>query len=244
MLKLDELTKDFGGLRAVDHCSFEVPEHTLFGLIGPNGSGKSTIFNLDHRFSRADVRDGLFQGPGHHEQEALRGQPPGDGPDVPIGESLSQHDGDGEPAAGAQRPGGRAASCRRCSSRRACASMERQNIAKARALLDLIGLRAAENSLAGSLSYAEQKMVEISRAMMTDPDLIMLDEPASGINPTLMNRILELHPRAAGHAGQDIPHRGARHARRDEPVRADRRPELRAEDRRRHGQRGLCTTRW
>ena len=46
MLRIENLTKDFGGLRAVNHCSFEMPEGMIFGLIGPNGSGKTTVFNL------------------------------------------------------------------------------------------------------------------------------------------------------------------------------------------------------
>jgi branched-chain amino acid transport system ATP-binding protein len=186
---LDELTKDFGGLRAVDHCSFEVPEHTIFGLIGPNGSGKSTIFNMVTGFLEPTAGRIFFKGQDITNKEpyeinqlrmartfqlvkvfrnmtvmenlllAPKGQ---------VGERLLW--------ALLKPP--------------SMKTQERENIARARSLLDLIGLREAENALAGSLSYAEQKMVEISRAMMTEPDIILLDEPASGINPTLMNRIL------------------------------------------------------
>jgi branched-chain amino acid transport system ATP-binding protein len=68
---------------------------------------------------------------------------------------------------------------------------EREAMERARALLALVGLEGVANEYCGNLSYAEQKMVEITRALMSDPDLIMLDEPASGINPTLVNRILD-----------------------------------------------------
>ena len=68
---------------------------------------------------------------------------------------------------------------------------EQDAIERARALLAVVGLEGVVNEYCGNLSYAEQKMVEITRALMTDPELIMLDEPASGINPTLVNQILD-----------------------------------------------------
>jgi branched-chain amino acid transport system ATP-binding protein len=190
LLKLNELTKDFGGLRAVDHCSFEVPEHALFGLIGPNGSGKSTIFNLVTGFLTPTSGQVYLQG------QDITNKKPYEINQLGIARTfqlvkvfrnmtvienllLAPKGQAGEHILPAlfKPPSVREA--------------ERQNVAKARALLDIIGLRAAENNLTGSLSYAEQKLVEISRAMMTDPDLIMLDEPASGVNPTLMNHILD-----------------------------------------------------
>ena len=70
MLRLTELTKDFGGLRAVDHCSFDVPRNTIFGLIGPNGSGKSTIFNLITGFLEPTKGEVRFQ------DRSITGKPP------------------------------------------------------------------------------------------------------------------------------------------------------------------------
>ena len=190
LLKLNELTKDFGGLRAVDHCSFEVPEHALFGLIGPNGSGKSTIFNLVTGFL-APTSGQVFL-----KSQDITNKKPYEINQLGIARTFqlvkvfrNMTVMENLLLAPKRQPGEQIlpALFKPPSVREA----ERQNIAKARALLDIIGLRAAENNLAGSLSYAEQKLVEISRAMMTDPDLIMLDEPASGVNPTLMNRILD-----------------------------------------------------
>jgi neutral amino acid transport system ATP-binding protein len=68
---------------------------------------------------------------------------------------------------------------------------EGEAIERARGLLALVGLEKVADEYCGNLSYAEQKMVEITRALMTDPQLILLDEPASGINPTLVNQILD-----------------------------------------------------
>lgn len=189
MFKIENLTKDFDGLRAVDRCTFEVPAGTIFGLIGPNGSGKSTIFNLATGF--LDVTEGrvFFKG------EDITGLPPHEivkrgiartfqmvrvfrnmtvmdnmllGPKHQLGENLI--------AGMLYLPRVR--------------EQEKAHIAKARELLALMGLQRFENEYAGNLSYAEQKMVEIARALMTDPEFIMLDEPASGINPTLVESIL------------------------------------------------------
>ena len=190
MLRIVDLTKDFGGLRAVDHVSFEVPQGAIFGLIGPNGSGKTTVFNLvtgfltpsgGHVFFRDQEITGL---PAHQisqlgivrtfqlvrvfnrmtVMENLLV-----GPKAQLGENVFH---------GALRT----------------ANMRRQEeaaIEQARELLSIVGLEDAADEYCGNLSYAEQKVVEITRALMTDPDLILLDEPASGINPTLVNHILD-----------------------------------------------------
>jgi len=190
MLRLKELTKDFGGLRAVDHCSFDVPRNTIFGLIGPNGSGKSTIFNLITGFLEPTNGEVLFQGRPITKMQPYEINRQGIARtfqlvrvfrNMTVMENLllapKAQQGERLLPALFKPPAVREA--------------EQENIAKARKLLDLIGLRGAENELARNLPYAEQKMLEISRALMTDPELIMLDEPASGINPTVVNRILD-----------------------------------------------------
>lgn len=190
MLRIVDLTKDFGGLRAVDHVSFEVPQGAIFGLIGPNGSGKTTVFNLVTGF--------LMPSGGHifFREREITGLPAHEisqlgivrtfqlvrvfsrmtvmenllvGPKGQLGENVLH---------GALRT----------------ANMRRQEhaaIERARELLSIVGLEGAADEYCGNLSYAEQKVVEITRALMTDPDLILLDEPASGINPTLVNHILD-----------------------------------------------------
>jgi len=189
MLRLEELTKDFGGLRAVDHCSFEGSEHSISGLIGPNGSGKSTIFNLITGFLEPTKGTVYFKGENITKKQPYEVNRRGIARTVQLVRVfrnmtvmenllLAPKNQQGERILSAlfKPPAVRHA--------------EKENIVKARVFLDLIGLRQAENTLAKNLPYAEQKMLEISRAMMTDPDLIMLDEPASGINPTVVNRIL------------------------------------------------------
>ncbi len=190
MLKVVELSKDFANLRAVDHCSFEVPQGLIFGLIGPNGSGKTTVFNLVTGFLEPTSGRIFFK---DREITGLRPYQIGRlgivrtfqlvrafnrmtvmenlllAPKSQAGENF---------LLGALRT----AKVRR---------QEREAIERAANLLALVGLDKVADEYCGNLSYAEQKMVEITRALMTDPQLILLDEPASGINPTLVNQILD-----------------------------------------------------
>lgn len=189
MLKIVDLTKDFGGLRAVEHCSFEVPQGAIFGLIGPNGSGKSTIFNLVTGFLPATAGEVYFKGEKISGLEPFRIVRRGIartfqmvrvfrnmtvldnmllGPKGQAGENVLVGML-GLPVVRRQ---------------------ERAQLARAGELLELMGLSRFRDEYTGNLSYAEQKMVEIARALMTDPELVMLDEPASGINPTLLSTIL------------------------------------------------------
>lgn len=190
MLRIEEITKDFGGLRAVNHCSFEVPEGMIFGLIGPNGSGKTTVFNLITGFFPPTAGRAFFQ-----DQE-ITGLPPYViaqrgiartfqlvrvfqrmtvmenllmAPKHQVGENL---------LLGMLR----VPKVRR---------QEREAIERAMQLLAVMGMENLADEYCGNLSFAEQKMVGITRALMTDPDLILLDEPASGINPSLVNQILD-----------------------------------------------------
>ena len=189
MLKINNLSKDFGGLRAVDHCSFEVPQGAIFGLIGPNGSGKSTIFNLVTGFLEATEGEIQLKG------QPITGLPPHQivrrgiartFQMVRVFRNMTVMD---NMLLGPKGQAGENA-ITGILGLPAVRHQERHNIARAQDLLDLMGLRRFENEMTGNLSYAEQKMVEIARALMTDPELIMLDEPASGINPTLLATIL------------------------------------------------------
>ncbi len=190
MLRADQLTKDFDSLRAVDHCSFEVSRGLIFGLIGPNGSGKTTVFNLVTGFLQPTAGRIYFQG---RDITGLRPHQVGQLGIVrtfqlvrafsrmTVMENLLMAP---KNQAGENFLLGvlRTARVRR---------QEQEAIERASDLLALVGLEKVADEFCGNLSYAEQKMVEITRALMTDPQLILLDEPASGINPTLVNQILD-----------------------------------------------------
>jgi ABC-type branched-subunit amino acid transport system ATPase component len=190
VLKADQLTKDFSSLRAVDHCSFEVSRGRIFGLIGPNGSGKTTVFNLITGFLAPTSGRIFFQG---RDITGLRPHQIGQLGVVrtfqlvrafarmTVMENLllAPRNQAGE---GVLLGVLRTARVRR---------QEQEAIERARDLLAVVGLEEVADEYCGNLSYAEQKLVEITRALMTDPQLILLDEPASGISPTLLNRILD-----------------------------------------------------
>ncbi len=190
MLRIEDLTKDFGGLRAVNHCSFEMPEGTIFGLIGPNGSGKTTVFNLITGFLSPTAGRVFFQ-----DQE-ITGLPPYVIAQRGIARTFQlvrvfkrmtvmenllmapKHQAGENLLLGMLR----VPRVRR---------QEWESIERAMELLAVMGMEDLADEYCGNLSFAEQKMVEITRALMTDPDLILLDEPTSGINPSLVNQILD-----------------------------------------------------
>lgn len=190
MLRIENLTKDFGGLRAVHHCSFEMPEGMIFGLIGPNGSGKTTVFNLITGFLPPTSGRVFFQ------DREITGLPPYMIAQRGIARTFQlvrvfqrmtvmenllmapkQQAGENLLLGMLRVPRVR--------------RQEREGIERAMALLAVMGMENLADEYCGNLSFAEQKMVEITRALMTDPDLILLDEPASGINPSLVNQILD-----------------------------------------------------
>jgi neutral amino acid transport system ATP-binding protein len=190
VLKVVELSKDFGNLRAVDHCSFEVSQGLIFGLIGPNGSGKTTVFNLVTGFLEPTAGRIYFKG---REITGLRPYQIGQLGIVRTFQLVRAFNRMTVMENLLMAPKNQAGeNCllgvlRTAKVRR----QEQEAIKRAGDLLGLVGMEKVADEYCGNLSYAEQKMVEITRALMTDPQLILLDEPASGINPTLVNQILD-----------------------------------------------------
>jgi branched-chain amino acid transport system ATP-binding protein len=188
MLEIDDIVMAFGGLRAVDGCSFRVEAGTITGLIGPNGAGKTTLFNVIAgalrpssgrvRFRGEDVaglppealfRRGLvrtFQIP--HEFHRLTAR-----------ENLMM--------VGAGQSGeGLAANWLRWRKVRREEAALRE---KADATLEFLGLERLGDHRAGDLSGGQKKLLELGRTMMTDAKLVLLDEPAAGVNRTLLREI-------------------------------------------------------
>ena len=190
MLRVENLTKTFGGLKAVDNVSFEVPEGIICGLIGPNGSGKTTLFNLITGFLT------ITGGQVYFHDQPIGGKPAYQIAQIGITRTFQMvrvfqrmtvmenmllgykmHPGEKPWTSVAHGKNYR--------------NIDQQALAAAYDFLDVVGLRDIANERAENLPYAEQKMVEIARSLMGNPELIMLDEPASGINPTLVNRLLD-----------------------------------------------------
>ncbi|HEX7387460.1 MAG TPA: ABC transporter ATP-binding protein [Castellaniella sp.] len=189
LLEVQDLTKSFGGLRAVDRCSFQVQRGTITGLIGPNGAGKTTVFNLITGFIAHDsgrvVLDGQDIGHLRPDQIFARGlcrtfQIPREHGTMSVLENLllvpaSQT---GEHWWRAVWGGPRVR------------DEEMQHLQKAREVLEYLQLTHVQNEYAGNLSGGQKKLLEMGRTLMADPKLILLDEPAAGVNRTLLQSIV------------------------------------------------------
>lgn len=203
MLKVEQLERRFGGVVAVRDCSFEIRAGTITGLIGPNGAGKTTCFNMiagalpptsgriyldgeditglpTHKmFHRGIVR--TFQIP--HEfgkltvLENLMVVPP-----EQPGEALFQL---------WLQPG-------------AVKAREEEVEARAEEVLDFLNLTRVRDELAENLSGGQKKLLEIGRTMMTEPQIVLLDEPGAGVNPTLLGEIRDMIKRLNQERGYTV----------------------------------------
>lgn len=183
MLSVKNASKAFGGVIANSDISIEVPEGKIIGLIGPNGSGKTTLFNSIVGYHPLDSGSVTFQG---EEISSLL---------VPQI---------------ARRGLLRTFQQTRIYGKMNCVqnmliSMPHRNVDighmfknfdddamdKAEDLLEFVGLYSKRNLLAGDLSFGQQKLLEFAMALMNEPKLLLLDEPTAGINPTLINGLID-----------------------------------------------------
>jgi branched-chain amino acid transport system ATP-binding protein len=208
LLKIRDITKNFGGLRAVDGVSIDVRPESIVGLIGPNGSGKTTLFNIIFGLQKADhghVHFGskridhlaphqvftrgmvnAFQFPRLFYQLTTLDN---------MLLAARHHKGDGLFNSIFRRKGWQ--------------HQEDEMSQKALEILELLELAHLTLSPAGELSGGQRKLLEIGRALMADPILLLLDEPAAGVNPVLGRKIFEKieHFRQMGMSFFVIEHR-------------------------------------
>ena len=198
LLAAHSVVMQFGGMRAVDGMSLELKQGEILGLIGPNGAGKTTMFNLIAG-SLKPTAGQIFAGSADVTREAPeRRITHGIGRTFQIPRPFAEMTVLENVLTGAQVQAGENILANFVSPGKV-AREERAAMDKARNLLDFLTLSHLANEPARVLSGGQRKLLELARVLMADPKVILLDEPAAGVNPALLEfiitRILDLNAR-------------------------------------------------
>lgn len=182
LLETQDISKAFGGIHALDSCSISVEKGSITGLIGPNGSGKTTLFNVITGYERVDSGQVRFQ------DATITNKTPDKVFRLGIGRTFqltrifprltvleNMH-------VAVQR-NDLAGLLSRWSS-----THEQQ---RALDLLEFVGLQGVKNLPAGNLSFGQKKLLEFAFVLIAEPQVILLDEPAGGVNPTMVNYLAD-----------------------------------------------------
>jgi branched-chain amino acid transport system permease protein len=183
LLRVEGLRRHFGGVKAVDDASFSVAQGTITALIGPNGSGKTTVFNLIDGTMSASAGQVWFDG------RRIDRLPPYRRAHLGLGRTfqITRLFKDMTVLENVVAP------LPEFHWRQLNAGAIRGDEAdRAMDLLRFVGMERFRDQKAAALSYGQQKLVELAQVLMLEPKLILLDEPAGGINPTLINRMGEM----------------------------------------------------
>lgn len=182
LLEARDVCKAFGGIQALNACSISIEQGSITGLIGPNGSGKTTLFNVMTGYERVDSGQVNFQG------RTITNTTPDKVFRLGLGRTFqltrvfprltvleNMH-------VAAQRNDLKGLLSRWSSTHEQKRAIE---------LLDFVGLTKHKNQPAGNLSYGQKKLLEFAFVLIADPRVILLDEPAGGINPTMINYLAD-----------------------------------------------------
>jgi branched-chain amino acid transport system ATP-binding protein len=182
LLDVAGLTKVFGGLQAVNNCSFQVESGVITGLIGPNGAGKTTAFNMISGVLRPDAGTVSLNGSNITGLMPHKVARQGVGRTFQITRELGELTVLENMVVPTAR--GRLADL-------LGARMLRHEQERAMDLLDFVGISRLAMEKAKNLSFGQRKLLEFASVLMADPTLILLDEPAGGVNPALLERMME-----------------------------------------------------
>ncbi len=179
LLAVEGLTKRYGGVTAVDGCSFTVPEGSVTALVGPNGSGKTTAFNVITGYARLDAGRIRFSGSVVRRPDPTRLARKGLTRTFQQARTFSDLTLIENMVAGVQQPW-------YAWSRRSVRPHDRK---RALTLLEEFGLAGLATDRAGTLSFGQKKLLEFAMVLMGEPRLVLLDEPTAGVNPVLVEQI-------------------------------------------------------
>ena len=201
ILVVDSVRRAFGGLVAVDVAHVEVPRNKITALIGPNGAGKTTFFNLLTGFDTPDTGDCVFNGNSMNGVPAHKVARSGMIRTFQLTKALSRMSVIENMRLGAADQKGE--SFWRGVFSPLWRSQEAAITNKAEELLARFNLAHMRDELAGGLSGGQRKLLEMARALMAEPEMVMLDEPMAGVNPALKQSLLE-HIKALRTEGRTV----------------------------------------
>ncbi|MGH8921146.1 MAG: ABC transporter ATP-binding protein [Actinomycetes bacterium] len=184
VLAAEGLHKSFGGVRALDGCCVEVPEGSISGLIGPNGSGKTTLFNVMTGYERVGEGEVTFSGRRITNASPDRIFGLGLGRTFQLTRIFARLTVLENMLVATQRRHGM---IRNLLARTGSAGEQR----RAMELLEFVGIARLAADPAGNLSYGQRKLLELAYVLVADPAVMLLDEPAGGVNPSLIIHIGE-----------------------------------------------------
>ena len=182
MLSIRNVTKRFSGIVAVNNCSFDVKDGEICSLIGPNGAGKSTLFNCISRVYKIDSGNIFLNNLRIDTLAAHRIASLGVGrsfqltrvlDELSVTENLVLHTASGFNLSLLK------------------SSITKDDELKAEEIMDFLGITHLRNSSMKELSYGQKKLLDLGSVLMADPQYILLDEPAAGVNPRLLDTILD-----------------------------------------------------
>jgi branched-chain amino acid transport system ATP-binding protein len=201
ILEIHDVVRRFGGLVAVSVEKLEITRHTITALIGPNGAGKTTLFNVLTGFDHADGGRWKFDGVNVAGWPAYRIARHGMVRTFQLTKALAGMTVLDNMLLGAPSQEGERLSI--APLRFVWRAHERDVRERAFALLDHFGLSDMRNEFAATLSGGQRKLLEMARALMAEPQLVMLDEPMAGVNPALVQSLLD-HIRALRDEGRTV----------------------------------------
>ena len=184
LLSAQNISRSFGGLKALNNCNLEVEKGSITGLIGPNGSGKTTLFNVMTGYVRPDSGTVTFDGTEITGEEPDKVFARGIGRTFQLTRIFGRMTVLEIMLVATQHDEGWLRSMTRSKS-------STVDVDNAMEWLEFVGIARLATLQAGSLSYGQRKLLELAYVLVANPDVILLDEPAGGVNLTLINQIAD-----------------------------------------------------